>query len=87
MNVILDEFLDAALYAFDLSDNGATKNANDRANEILREKETVLINTLGLNLEEPSDSAKFDAILELTEAYRNDESRYESLVTYVDSLR
>ena len=86
-NKNLDNFLESALYAFDLADKGASKNDHDKANLILCGKESLLINELGLNLEDLSDSAKFDTILELTEAYRNDESRYESLVTYVDSLR
>ncbi|QUG41306.1 hypothetical protein KD050_18835 [Psychrobacillus sp. INOP01] len=86
IHAILDNFLEAELYANELSENGASKEAHEKADEILRKQETALLSAIGLNLEIPSDSDKFDRILELVEEYRNDESRYETMVSYVESL-
>jgi hypothetical protein len=87
MENVLDRFLEAALYSFDLAERGADKARHDRANELLIEKEHALISELNLDLNVQADSDKFDRILELTHNYREDESQYEALVKYVESLR
>jgi hypothetical protein len=84
---VLDRFLDAALHAFNLADNGASKADHDRANEILADRERSFITYIGLNTEDQHDSDVFDRILELVEIYRKDESQYQALVDYVETVR
>lgn len=87
IHAILDNFLESELYANDLTEKGASKEVHVKADEILRTKETALLTALGLNLDIQSDYYKFDRILELTDKFRHDESQYETLVSYVESLR
>jgi hypothetical protein len=84
---VLDRFLDAALHAFNLAENGGNKSQHDRANELLIANEREFLATIGLNTLDQDDSDAFDRILELVEAYRKDESQYQALEDYVESVR
>ncbi|WP_347320061.1 hypothetical protein [Rossellomorea sp. RS05] len=75
----LDRFLDAKFYADDLASRGATQPDHDRADEILHQRESELFAELNLDTETPEGSAKFDRLLELADAYRQDETKYEAL--------
>jgi hypothetical protein len=85
---VLDSYLEAALHVFDLEDSvGASKEDHDRANVLLSDRERSFIAYTGLNTDDQNDSDVFDRILELVEAYRNDESQYKTLVDYVETVR
>ena len=84
---VLDQFLDAALYAFNLAELGASGPEQQRANDILIDRERTFFADIGLNTEDNDDSDAFDHIIELVEAYRKDESQYQALVDYVEALR
>jgi galactose-1-phosphate uridylyltransferase len=83
---VLDSFLESYFYATDLANRGANKETHARADQLLGEKETSLLNALNLDLGIQTDSDTFDRILELAGVYREGESEYETLVNYVESL-
>jgi hypothetical protein len=82
----LDRFLDAYFYAADLADQGASKADHDRADTLLREKETALLSELNIDTNTEEGSAQFDRLLELADNYRQDERQYAALVTYVNEI-
>jgi hypothetical protein len=82
----LDLFLEAKFYADDLADRGATKAELDRADELLRQRETELFAALKFDTNTPEGSAQFDRLLELADVYRQDETKYEDLNDFVNGL-
>ena len=87
MERILDAYLEAAFCSLDAMDKRLPKHELDIIDDILRNKERALLDVLALDLSNDADSDKFDCFLDLVEAYRNDESQYDALVNYVESLR
>ncbi|WP_430483151.1 hypothetical protein [Rossellomorea marisflavi] len=85
-NSILDPFLDAKFYADDLASRGATQADHARADELLRQRESELFAEYRLDTETPEGSAKFDRLLELADAYRQDETKYEALSEFASGL-
>lgn len=83
---VLDRFLDAKFYADDLASRGATQPDHERADELLRQRESELFAELKLDTETPEGSAKFDRLLELADAYRQDETKYENLSEFASGL-
>lgn len=83
---VLDRFLESYFYATDLANRGADKETHARADHLLSENETTLLNALNLDSDVQTDSDTFDRILELADIYRKDESEYETLVNYVESI-
>jgi hypothetical protein len=82
----LNRFLEVKFYADDLADRGATKAELDRADELLRQRETELFSALKLDTNTSEGSAQFDRLLELADAYRLDETKYEKLNDFVHGL-
>jgi hypothetical protein len=85
-NNSLDKFLEAKFYADDLVNRGATKAENDRADELLRQRETELFAALKLDTNTQEGSDQFDRLLELADVYREDETKYEELNDFVNGL-
>jgi hypothetical protein len=85
-SITLDRFLEAKFYADDLANRSATKPELDRADELLRHRETELFAALSLDSNTQEGSDQFDRLLELADAYRQDKTRYEELNESVNGL-
>ncbi|MCC5802248.1 hypothetical protein [Rossellomorea vietnamensis] len=83
--VTFDRFLEAKFYAADLDNRGATKPELDR-DELLRQRETELFAALSLDTNTQGGSDQFDRLLELADAYRQNEGKYVELNEFVNGL-